>query len=152
MVVEAAAPGCPVTGCLVDLNERCPAELRAGGEQAQACRSACEAFGTPEYCCSGQFGNPDTCRPSVYSQMFKAACPRSYSYAYDDATSTFTCTGTDYSITFCPPRSGTPNRYPSLRVHRLQSFWFWFQFQFRCTTKPFQPNASSQVPAGNSNT
>ncbi|XP_066399836.1 thaumatin-like protein 1 [Miscanthus floridulus] len=109
MVVEAAAPGCPVTGCLVDLNERCPAELRAGGEQAQACRSACEAFGTPEYCCSGQFGNPDTCRPSVYSQMFKAACPRSYSYAYDDATSTFTCTGTDYSITFCPPRSGTPN-------------------------------------------
>lgn len=104
MVVEAAAPGCPVTGCLVDLNERCPVELRAGG---QACRSACEAFGTPEYCCSGQFGNPDTCHPSPYSQMFKAACPRSYSYAYDDATSTFTCTGTDYSITFCPPRAGT---------------------------------------------
>ncbi|XP_062194107.1 thaumatin-like protein 1 [Phragmites australis] len=102
MVVEAAAPGCPATGCLVDLNERCPAELRAGQGQAQACRSACEAFGRPEYCCSGQFSNPDTCRPSVYSQMFKTACPRSYSYAYDDATSTFTCTGTDYSITFCP--------------------------------------------------
>ena len=77
---------------------------------AQACRSACEAFGRPEYCCSGDYGNPDTCRPSVYSQMFKTACPRSYSYAYDDATSTFTCTATDYSITFCPPRAGTPNR------------------------------------------
>ena len=110
MVVEAAAPGCPVTGCLVDLNERCPAELRAGQGPAQACRSACEAFGRPEYCCSGDYGNPDTCRPSVYSQMFKTACPRSYSYAYDDATSTFTCTATDYSITFCPPRAGTPNR------------------------------------------
>ncbi|BFG14589.1 hypothetical protein CerSpe_008630 [Prunus speciosa] len=35
--------------------------------------------------------------------MFKAACPRSYSYAYDDASSTFTCTGADYTITFCPP-------------------------------------------------
>ncbi|MFS8016602.1 putative Thaumatin family [Helianthus anomalus] len=30
------------------------------------------------------------------------ACPRSYSYAYDDATSTFTCTAADYIITFCP--------------------------------------------------
>ncbi|KAL6846035.1 hypothetical protein ACP4OV_023483 [Aristida adscensionis] len=109
MVVEAAAQGCPATGCLVDLNDRCPAELRAGDGAARACRSACEAFGRPEYCCSGQFGNPDTCRPSVYSQMFKTACPRSYSYAYDDATSTFTCTGTDYSITFCP-RGGTPSQ------------------------------------------
>ncbi|RLM86346.1 thaumatin-like protein 1b [Panicum miliaceum] len=125
MVVEAAAPGCPVTGCLVDLNERCPAELRTGQGPAQACRSACEAFGRPEYCCSGDYGNPDTCRPSVYSQMFKTACPRSYSYAYDDATSTFTCTGTDYSITFCPPRAGTPNsqkatKDPSPRPNDVQ--------------------------------
>ena len=132
MVVEAAAPGCPVTGCLVDLNERCPAELRAGG-QAQACRSACEAFGTPEYCCSGQFGNPDTCRPSVYSQMFKAACPRSYSYAYDDATSTFTCAATDYSITFCPPRSGRPNRSDPFALVLVSVSV--------SVTRPLQPNA-----------
>ncbi|XP_006660895.2 thaumatin-like protein 1 [Oryza brachyantha] len=111
VVVEAAsAAGCPATGCVVDLNERCPAELKAG--QGQACRSACEAFGTPEYCCSGQYGNPDTCHPSVYSQVFKAACPRSYSYAYDDATSTFTCAATDYSITFCP-RLANPNSQKS---------------------------------------
>jgi hypothetical protein len=116
MVVEAAAAGCPATGCVVDLNQRCPAELKAG--HGQACRSACEAFGTPEYCCSGDHGNPDTCHPSVYSQMFKRACPRSYSYAYDDATSTFTCTGTDYSITFCP-RPGNPNRLAN-------SFFFFF--------------------------
>ncbi|CAN1276470.1 Thaumatin-like protein 1 [Linum perenne] len=50
----------------------------------------------------GAFNTPATCRPSVYSEMFKAACPRSYSYAYDDATSTFTCTGADYTVTFCP--------------------------------------------------
>ncbi|KAL2499336.1 Pathogenesis-related thaumatin superfamily protein [Abeliophyllum distichum] len=30
------------------------------------------------------------------------ACPRAYSYAYDDKTSTFTCVGADYLITFCP--------------------------------------------------
>ncbi|KAM0972716.1 hypothetical protein ACFX13_016397 [Malus domestica] len=34
--------------------------------------------------------------------MFKSACPRSYSYAYNDVTSTFTCSGADYIITFCP--------------------------------------------------
>ncbi|KAH0973543.1 hypothetical protein GBA52_025699 [Prunus armeniaca] len=37
----------------------------------------------------------------MYSQLFKSACPKSYSYAYDDASSTFTCTGADYTITFC---------------------------------------------------
>lgn len=32
------------------------------------------------------------------------ACSAAYSYAYDDATSTFTCTAgaADYLITFCP--------------------------------------------------
>ncbi|PQP96330.1 thaumatin-like protein 1b [Prunus yedoensis var. nudiflora] len=50
--------------------------------------------------------------------MFKAACPKSYSYAYDDATSTFTCTGADYTVTFCPsspslkstPMTATPSQ------------------------------------------
>ncbi|KAL0920700.1 hypothetical protein M5K25_009861 [Dendrobium thyrsiflorum] len=95
---------CAPTGCLVNVNGLCPSELRvvAAGE-AVACRSACDAFGTPEYCCSGEYGGPSTCKPSIYSQLFKNACPRAYSYAYDDATSTFTCSaGTSYLITFCP--------------------------------------------------
>ncbi|KAG6530266.1 thaumatin-like protein 1 [Zingiber officinale] len=107
VVVEAAGGECPSTGCLADINRRCPAELRAG--DGAACRSACDAFGQPEFCCSGEFGNPQTCRPSAYAQMFKAACPRSYSYAFDDATSTFTCSAAGgaqaYSITFCPESS-----------------------------------------------
>ncbi|XP_077221294.1 thaumatin-like protein 1 [Tasmannia lanceolata] len=91
---------CAATGCVVDLNQHCPPELRVG--DGEACRSACEAFGKPEFCCSGEYSTPNTCRPSVYSEMFKSACPKSYSYAYDDATSTFTCTGANYEITFCP--------------------------------------------------
>lgn len=91
---------CGTTGCVADLNMRCPAELRVG--QGEGCRSACDAFGRAEYCCSGEYGSPDRCRPSVYSAMFKSACPTSYSYAYDDLTSTFTCTGANYQITFCP--------------------------------------------------
>ncbi|XBH57134.1 hypothetical protein VPH35_078803 [Triticum aestivum] len=109
---STGGPKCMATGCLVDLNAACPAALKvtsagaassAVGGSAMACRSACEAFGSPEYCCSGAYGSPSTCRPSAYSQFFKSACPRAYSYAYDDSTSTFTCAaGTNYAITFCP--------------------------------------------------
>lgn len=100
---------CSATGCLVDLNGACPKELRVvasatnGSRGASvACKSACEAFGDPMYCCSQAYSTPDTCQPSVYSQFFKHACPRSYSYAYDDKTSTFTCASADYIIIFCP--------------------------------------------------
>ncbi|XP_055815554.1 thaumatin-like protein 1 isoform X1 [Solanum dulcamara] len=121
MLVEASGGSgmCATTGCVTDLNQICPSELRSGS--GEACRSACEAFNKAEYCCSGAYNTPATCKPSMYSQMFKTACPRSYSYAYDDPTSTFTCSGADYTITFCPstpsqkstkdttPTTATPN-------------------------------------------
>jgi hypothetical protein len=110
---------CGYAGCVGDVNAVCPPELQmlpavgkasgtsagAGQQQqgASACRSACEAFGTPEYCCTGAHGGPDSCGPTQYSKLFKAACPAAYSYAYDDPTSTFTCgAGAQYLITFCP--------------------------------------------------
>lgn len=97
---RSGSGSCASTGCTVDLNQKCPAELRV--ESGDACRSACEAFGTEQYCCKGAYASPSTCAPTVYSQIFKSACPKSYSYAYDDSTSTFTCTAADYTITFCP--------------------------------------------------
>lgn len=102
MVVEVngGSGSCATTGCVEDLNRRCPNELKVDG--GGGCKSACDAFGTPEYCCKGAYDTPAACGPSAYSQLFKSACPRSYSYAYDDATSTFTCTGADYTVTFCP--------------------------------------------------
>ncbi|XP_010530273.1 PREDICTED: thaumatin-like protein 1b [Tarenaya hassleriana] len=110
LVVPQGGSGdnCTSTGCVVDLNGACPSQLRVttaidGGESAVACRSACEAFKEEQFCCSGAYGTPDTCKPSVYSQIFKSACPRAYSYAYDDKSSTFTCSNSPgYSITFCP--------------------------------------------------
>ncbi|KAG2400707.1 Thaumatin-like protein [Vigna angularis] len=47
---------CTSTGCVGDLNGACPSELRVtsvDGKQSVACRSACEAFGSPQYCCKG---------------------------------------------------------------------------------------------------
>jgi hypothetical protein len=68
----------------VDLNGACPAE----------------AFGSPQYCCTGKYGNPDTCKPSAYSELFKKACPLAVSYAHDGPGGVSnTCT---YTISFCP--------------------------------------------------
>ncbi|WOL10825.1 thaumatin-like protein 1b [Canna indica] len=107
---QSGGSGCGATGCAADVNGVCPSDLKVvarssggGGGDGAACKSACEAFGSPEYCCSGAYSNPETCKPSSYSEMFKRACPRAYSYAFDDATSTFTCAAAaGYLITFCP--------------------------------------------------
>ncbi|XP_021754729.1 thaumatin-like protein 1b [Chenopodium quinoa] len=102
MVIETEGgfDSCLPTGCASDLNQQCPSELRVA--EGDACNSACGAFATPEYCCSGTYASPSTCAPSQYSKMFKLSCPHAYSYAFDDPTSTYTCVGADYTITFCP--------------------------------------------------
>lgn len=103
MIVEASGGSgdCATTGCVDDLNRRCPSELKFA--DGGGCKSACDTFGTPEYCCKGAFDSPAACRPTSYSELFKSACPKSYSYAYDDATSTYTCmSATEYTIIFCP--------------------------------------------------
>ena len=56
-----------------------------------------------------------------WAQFAKQACPTAYSFPYDDATSTFTCAGTnpaanavEYTITYCPGgKSGVPPRVAS---------------------------------------
>ncbi|XP_071692514.1 thaumatin-like protein 1b [Rutidosis leptorrhynchoides] len=101
---DSTSGQCSSTGCLVDLNRACPNGLRvvARSKSVVACKSACEAFGDPRFCCSEGYNTPETCPPTEFSQYFKHVCPRSYSYAYDDKTSTFTCTGANYVIIFCP--------------------------------------------------
>ncbi|KAK1296038.1 Thaumatin-like protein 1 [Acorus calamus] len=66
VVPRGGSGNCSATGCLVDLNGPCPSDLKVlmksdgGGSDAVACRSACEAYGSPQYCCSGAYGNPNT--------------------------------------------------------------------------------------------
>ncbi|KAE8675284.1 Thaumatin-like protein 1 [Hibiscus syriacus] len=97
---------CQYASCVKDLNIDCPAELQMlDSGSVIACKSACAAFNTPEYYCTGDHSTPQSCSPTEYSQLFKNACPTAYSYAYDDATSTMTCIASDYVITFCPTGS-----------------------------------------------
>ena len=92
------------------------------GGGAIACRSTCEAFGQDKYCCSGAYDTSTACRPTAYSSIFKAACPRAYSYAYDDRTSTFTCNADDYNVAFCLPTSGLVDQNYSVSLLSWQTY------------------------------
>ncbi|OMO73717.1 Thaumatin [Corchorus olitorius] len=96
---------CRATSCAKDINAVCPAELAVKGSDGATigCKSACAAFGEPRYCCTNEFDKPETCPPTDYSNFFKDQCPEAYSYAYDDPSSTFVCSGQpNYLVTFCP--------------------------------------------------
>jgi hypothetical protein len=93
LLIQTAMLDCLDSSSLVDLNECGPDDLRA--VDGHAYRSAYEAFRSPKCCCNGTYSNPDTCHPSKYLQLFRSACLRSYSYAYDDATSAFIYNNTD---------------------------------------------------------
>ncbi|KAJ8978317.1 hypothetical protein NQ317_015931 [Molorchus minor] len=96
---------CKTARCSSDINSKCPGELQVKrGNQVVACNSACNAFHTDQYCCTGPHNQPQTCRssdwPQNYPAFFKKECPDAYSYAYDDHKSTFTCKAGKYIITF----------------------------------------------------
>ena len=96
--------GCVPAGCTKPV--ACPSALdvTAGGAVV-GCISACARLGGDQYCCRGQWSARSACDPAKwpvdYAAVFKSAEPYAYSYADDDATSVFTCSGVcDYRITF----------------------------------------------------
>ncbi|XP_065855216.1 thaumatin-like protein 1 [Euphorbia lathyris] len=95
---------CITSSCAANVNAVCLPEFQVTGSNGVvACKSACAALNQPQYCCTGEFNSPETCKPTNYSEIFKNQCPQAYSYAYDDPSSTFSCTGgANYAITFCP--------------------------------------------------
>lgn len=92
------APACKVApACPVEL------QLKQNGVFV-GCKSACSAFGNPEYCCSGAFNTPDKCPINKYAAAVKKACPDAYSYAYDDKDSLYQCVANAYTVTWCPKK------------------------------------------------
>ncbi|MFQ6647732.1 hypothetical protein Gotur_021564, partial [Gossypium turneri] len=78
------SPKCAIGGCSENLNNLCPQEL-----------------GSPN-----EYGTPETCKPSLYSKIFKEACPCYYSYAFDMPPPLINCASKEYIITFCPSTWG----------------------------------------------
>ncbi|BBG97991.1 Pathogenesis-related thaumatin superfamily protein [Prunus dulcis] len=99
--------GCGVAACEADLNVCCPSALVVMKQgKVVGCKSACLAANSDRYCCRGEFADPKRCKPTVFGYLFKAICPRAYSYAFDDSTGLKTCKAPRYVITFCPPNYG----------------------------------------------
>ncbi|KAI4299547.1 hypothetical protein L6164_032994 [Bauhinia variegata] len=96
--------GCGVAACEADLNVCCPYALAVQSQgKVVGCKSACLAAKTDRYCCTGEFADPKSCKPSVFAHLFKAICPQAYSFAFDDSSGLKTCKAARYVITFCPP-------------------------------------------------
>ncbi|KAB2008393.1 hypothetical protein ERO13_D10G087800v2 [Gossypium hirsutum] len=103
------SPKCTIGSCSKNPNNFCPQELQVVNKNGEvvACKSACLAFDIDSFCCRNEFGTPEKCKPSVYSKMFKDACPSYYSYAFDMPPPLVNCASKDYVITFCPSAWGT---------------------------------------------
>ena len=105
---------CTVTTCHTDINAHCPHELavKGPGGHTIGCKSACTAFRTAQYCCTGVHNKASTCLRKFwkvdYPAKFKHWCPEAYSFAFDDRKSTWACISKDahhpsgYVVKFCP--------------------------------------------------
>ncbi|CAI9092500.1 OLC1v1027755C1 [Oldenlandia corymbosa var. corymbosa] len=97
---------CGTAACEEDLNAACPAYLAIQQDnKVLGCQSDCLATKAPEYCCTSVYSNTQNCKPSIAARVFKALCPRAYSYAYDDSTSLNKCRALRYVLTFCPSKA-----------------------------------------------
>ncbi|KAK4750995.1 hypothetical protein SAY87_004477 [Trapa incisa] len=58
---------CSYAGCISDLDKMCPVglQVRSKDNRVVACKSACLAFNSPRYCCTGRFGTPQACKPTA---------------------------------------------------------------------------------------
>ncbi|XP_034703310.1 pathogenesis-related thaumatin-like protein 3.5 [Vitis riparia] len=63
---------CKVVTCVSDLNWNCLKDLQVlRNGCVAACNSACMAFNKPEYCCTGAYSTPVTCKPTDHSKVLK---------------------------------------------------------------------------------
>lgn len=107
--VGGSGSNCVNSIVATNMNAICPAELAVWDSAHQnvvGCNSACNAFGTAEYCCTGAHATSNTCGPSSYSKWYRQISDTSYSYAYDDSA-TYFCVTDNWKVTFCP--SGQQN-------------------------------------------
>jgi hypothetical protein len=84
--VPAAGWQCPVQNrfdVFLDGKSYLPTYLSAD----QSCLSNCTVYQMDEACCRGEYANATTCSSS--SPGLKQACGEAYSYAFDDASSTY---------------------------------------------------------------
>uniref|UniRef100_A0A6N2M1Z3 Thaumatin-like protein n=1 Tax=Salix viminalis TaxID=40686 RepID=A0A6N2M1Z3_SALVM len=88
---------CNATGCVSDINMGKVSQL-----QLDSIENILRLLGCPKEL---QLVGDDGGEGGVVACKSRA-CPRAYSYAFDDGTSIFTCKADDYAIIFCPTAKG----------------------------------------------
>ncbi|KAK9067851.1 hypothetical protein SSX86_011962 [Deinandra increscens subsp. villosa] len=90
---------CLKTGCIYDLNKRCPEEVRLEG--GRGCNTTCQS------CCESDAYIYSACNRKPYSPWFDLACPRSYYIQLDSgewiSPNSDSCDYSNYTVRFCPP-------------------------------------------------
>ncbi|CAO2816233.1 unnamed protein product [Amaranthus hypochondriacus] len=110
-VTNGRAHNCAIKSCLKDVKGICPLELQVkdGEGNVVGCKSACLAFDLDRFCCRNEYGDPQKCKPSLYSNLFKNACPSYVSYAFDSPSSLISCLVKELYVTLCPAQWGDNN-------------------------------------------
>ncbi|KAJ8977873.1 hypothetical protein NQ317_014267 [Molorchus minor] len=95
---------CSSASCQSRINKDCPDALKVDTEHGVlACKSACVAFDTDEYCCRNDYASADSCRsdswPNSYGTFFGDRCPNANLSPYD-SHATYTCRADTYEINF----------------------------------------------------
>ncbi|EPS69802.1 hypothetical protein M569_04964 [Genlisea aurea] len=61
--ILTSSGNCSAVNCTADVNLDCPPELQVVKDGAVvACKSACLAFDWLQYCCTGDYNNPQVCK------------------------------------------------------------------------------------------
>jgi hypothetical protein len=102
--------GCSAGGCTHPVVCPTAMQVKASG-RVVACKTACDAFGTDDYCCRGAWAGRDNCVPEKWpvdyaATVFKKAEPYAYSYAFDDSATMACRGGCYYRVTFGVTGSG----------------------------------------------
>ncbi|PUU79140.1 thaumatin, partial [Tuber borchii] len=98
----AGAPHwCPYELLLTPPKERSKSDDDIQGDYFSPCHSACSKWGRDQDCCSGEYDDPEKCKPGLYSKRIKSVCPDAYSFAYDDLSTFMLPSGLGFEVIFC---------------------------------------------------
>lgn len=100
---EKGAPHwCPYELLLTPPKERSKSDDDVQRDYFSPCHSACSKWGRDQDCCSGEYDDPEKCKPGLYSKRIKGVCPDAYSFAYDDLSTFMLPSGLGFEVIFCP--------------------------------------------------
>lgn len=85
---DGGSGDCTSASCQYRIANECPDDLKVDTEHGVlACKSACVAFDTDEFCCRNEYASSEACNsaswPNNYGTFFSDRCSDAYITSYD---------------------------------------------------------------------